>query len=243
MNADPLAYILSSLRRAADNAYSWSLTPAEAGALIAEVERLREGEERRLQLLDDAGGLENERNAERKRADSLALAYREQQGENDVLRAKLEATQRDCDAARAEADEMRRWAEEAAHAENLNAQDAQKERAAVVAYLDETDVTRNPSILPTCNCGPCTYASEPDVKIIPDDEKRLSIKRFNLPATLYAPCPKCGAERDRRFDGDEYVSYPPIDGRACDVSMFCEPCNHLWTVQIRVRFHVEPVDA
>jgi|GEM_PF-2744105 len=36
---------------------------------------------------------------------------------------------------RAEADEMRRWAEEAAHAENLNAQDAQKERAAVVAWL------------------------------------------------------------------------------------------------------------
>jgi len=39
---------------------------------------------------------------------------------------------------RAEADEMRRWAEEAAHAENLNAQDAQKERAAVVAWLRRT---------------------------------------------------------------------------------------------------------
>jgi hypothetical protein len=39
-------YVLSSLRRAADNAYPWSLTPTEAGALVAEVERLRE--ERRL---------------------------------------------------------------------------------------------------------------------------------------------------------------------------------------------------
>jgi len=34
-----------------------------------------------------------------------------------------------------EADTMRRWAEEAAHAENLNALDAQKERAAVAAWL------------------------------------------------------------------------------------------------------------
>jgi hypothetical protein len=54
MNADPLAYILSSLRRAADNAYSWSLTPAEAGALIAEVERLREGEDCILQTEAEA---------------------------------------------------------------------------------------------------------------------------------------------------------------------------------------------
>lgn len=34
-------YVLSSLRRAAENAYSWSLTPNEAGILVAEVERLR----------------------------------------------------------------------------------------------------------------------------------------------------------------------------------------------------------
>ena len=38
---DPLAYILACLRRAADNAYPWSLTPTEAAALVAEVERLR----------------------------------------------------------------------------------------------------------------------------------------------------------------------------------------------------------
>ena len=60
---DTLTYALFSLRRAAENAYSWSLTPNEAGALVAEVERLRaevvESEACRLQLLDDAGGLEN----------------------------------------------------------------------------------------------------------------------------------------------------------------------------------------
>jgi hypothetical protein len=41
MSTDPLPYVLASLRRAADNGYSWSLTPTEAGALVAEVERLR----------------------------------------------------------------------------------------------------------------------------------------------------------------------------------------------------------
>ncbi len=41
MSTDPLAYVLSCLRRAADNAYPWSLTPTEAGALAAEVARLR----------------------------------------------------------------------------------------------------------------------------------------------------------------------------------------------------------
>jgi len=46
MSTDPLAtdllaYVLSCLRRAADNAYPWSLTPTEAGAVVAEVERLR----------------------------------------------------------------------------------------------------------------------------------------------------------------------------------------------------------
>jgi hypothetical protein len=41
VSTDPLTYILSCLRRAADNAYPWSLTPTEAGAMVAEVERLR----------------------------------------------------------------------------------------------------------------------------------------------------------------------------------------------------------
>ena len=41
MSTDPLSYVLASLRRASDNAYSWSLTPSEAGAVVAEIERLR----------------------------------------------------------------------------------------------------------------------------------------------------------------------------------------------------------
>ena len=36
-----LDYILASLRRAAENGYSWSVSPDEATALVAEVERLR----------------------------------------------------------------------------------------------------------------------------------------------------------------------------------------------------------
>jgi hypothetical protein len=41
VSTDPLSYVLASLRRASDNAYSWSLTPSEAGAVVAEIERLR----------------------------------------------------------------------------------------------------------------------------------------------------------------------------------------------------------
>jgi uncharacterized coiled-coil DUF342 family protein len=40
-NNDLLSYVLASLRRASDNAYSWSLTPSEAGSVVAEIERLR----------------------------------------------------------------------------------------------------------------------------------------------------------------------------------------------------------
>ena len=48
--------------------------------------------------------------------------------ENDHLKSEVEA-------ARAEAATMRSWAEEAAKAENANAEDAKRERAAVVAWL------------------------------------------------------------------------------------------------------------
>jgi len=60
--------------------------------------------------------------------------------QRDEAMAALAALVAEVERLRAEADEMRRWAEEAAHAENLNAQDAQKERAAVVAWL--RDVAR-----------------------------------------------------------------------------------------------------
>ena len=36
-----IEYVLSSLRRASDNAHPWTLTPTEAGEVVAEVERLR----------------------------------------------------------------------------------------------------------------------------------------------------------------------------------------------------------
>ena len=59
---DTLTYALFSLRRAAENAYSWSLTPNEAGALVAEVERLR-GVNADLRLMVD--GLETAAHEER----------------------------------------------------------------------------------------------------------------------------------------------------------------------------------
>ena len=38
---DRLAYALATLRRAAEHGYPWSIYPAEALTLVAEVERLR----------------------------------------------------------------------------------------------------------------------------------------------------------------------------------------------------------
>ena len=43
-------YVLSSLKRAAENAYPWSVTPNEAGVLVAEVEWLR-AENRKLRAV------------------------------------------------------------------------------------------------------------------------------------------------------------------------------------------------
>lgn len=37
-----ISYVLSCLRLSSENSYPWSLTPNEAGLLVAEVERLRE---------------------------------------------------------------------------------------------------------------------------------------------------------------------------------------------------------
>lgn len=92
-------YVLSSLRRAAENAYSWSLTPNEAGLLVAEVERLRaevaESEARRLQLLDDAGGLENECRTLRELLDAKSH-------EAGLYARRMEQAQRSRDDARAE---------------------------------------------------------------------------------------------------------------------------------------------
>jgi len=105
-------------------------------ALVAEVERLRAHRESCVEnlLKGYETGKAEERNAvlsERKRADSLALAYREQQGENDVLRAKLEATERERDHFR------EAWA--AAQARLDCGEDAveavREERDAVVAML------------------------------------------------------------------------------------------------------------
>jgi hypothetical protein len=39
--SDALEYAINSLRRAADSNHEWTLYPAEASALVAEVERLR----------------------------------------------------------------------------------------------------------------------------------------------------------------------------------------------------------
>jgi hypothetical protein len=113
-----LDYILASLRRAAENGYSWSLPPDEALAVVAEVERLRA----------------LEADAERARVKAELWSYYEAfVAANEAASITELVVQRD--EARAEAAEMRAWAEEAARAENENVEDARRERVDVVAWL------------------------------------------------------------------------------------------------------------
>jgi hypothetical protein len=110
--------ILIALRRAAEIGYPWSVSPHEARALVAEVERLR--------------ALEADAERARVKADlwSYYEAFVTANGAGSITELVVQR-----DAARAEAATMRSWAEEAAGAENANAEDAQKECAAVVAWL------------------------------------------------------------------------------------------------------------
>jgi len=80
--------------------------------------------------------------SERKRADSLALAYREQQGENDVLRINLEATERERDLFRDA------WAKAQVRLDcGVDAADALRdERGGVVAWLREWQNTMDDRI-------------------------------------------------------------------------------------------------
>jgi hypothetical protein len=109
---------LIALRRAAENDYPWSVSPHEARALVAEVERLR--------------ALEADAERARVKADlwSYYEAFVAANGAGSITELVVQR-----DAARAEAAMMRAWAEEAAEAENANADDARRERAAVVAWL------------------------------------------------------------------------------------------------------------
>lgn len=78
--------------------------------------------------------------------------------------------------------------------------------------------------------------------IIPDDTEVLAIKRFNLPVTIVDTCPKCNEERETRFDGDDYVSYPAI-GKPTPVSLRCEPCGRYWSRNIVLTFAVAAAET
>ena len=86
MSTDTIAYVLASLRRAADNAFPWSLTPTEAGALVAEVERLRALAEARndmyVAVMDTAYALAEE--------DELEQGWRPPRGKDELVDRALD---------------------------------------------------------------------------------------------------------------------------------------------------------
>jgi hypothetical protein len=86
VSTDTVTYVLASLRRASDNAFPWSLTPHEAGALVAEVERLRALAEARndmyLAVMDTAYALAEE--------DELEHGWRPPRGKDELVDRALD---------------------------------------------------------------------------------------------------------------------------------------------------------
>ena len=124
---DPLAHLLRGLRRAAEIGYPWSVSPHEARALVAEVERLR--------------ALEADAERARVKADlwSYYEAFVAANGAGSITELVVQR-----DAARAEAATMRAWAEEAAKAENANARDLEAARDTIRRLTDLVRHQRGP---------------------------------------------------------------------------------------------------
>ena len=106
---------------------------AEQAAYEEQMQALYDEQNWMQQMTEQVEQLQNEVLSERKRADSLRRACREQRVKNDVLRAELEVTQRARDHFRDA------WAAAQVGLDcGVDATDAMREeRAAVVAYLSE----------------------------------------------------------------------------------------------------------
>ena len=104
---------------------------AEQAAYEEQMQALYDEQNWMQQMTEQVEQLQNEVLSERKRADSLRRACREQRVKNDVLRAELEVTQRERDHFR------EAWAAAQARLDcGADAAEAvRKERAAVVAWL------------------------------------------------------------------------------------------------------------
>lgn len=104
---------------------------AEQAAYEEQMQALYDEQNWMQQMTEQVEQLQNEVLSERKRADSLRRACREQRVKNDVLRAELEVTQRERDHFRDA------WAAAQARLDcGADAAEAvREERAAVVAYL------------------------------------------------------------------------------------------------------------
>lgn len=72
MSVDPLPYILSRLKRASENDWSWPLTPVEASRVVAEIERLQDAEARTHQVIVDHAHMFREQGRKEERAAVVA---------------------------------------------------------------------------------------------------------------------------------------------------------------------------
>ena len=124
---DPIAYPLRCLRRAVEIGYPWSVSPHEARALVAEVERLRALEADAERVLVKAERW------------NYYEAFVAANGAGSITELVVQR-----DEARAEAATMRAWAEEAAAAENANAPDLEAARDTIRRLADLVRHQRGP---------------------------------------------------------------------------------------------------
>jgi len=88
-------------------------------------------------LVAEVSLLQQEARIQQGISDGLVAEVEHLRVEVEAAIAEVEHLRVEVEAAIAEAATMRAWAEEAARAENENAEDARRERAAVVAFLRE----------------------------------------------------------------------------------------------------------
>ncbi len=71
-------------------------------------------------------------------------------------------------------------------------------------------------------------------------EFEIDDKRFYMPGTrLVGNCPKCNASFEKDF-GEEYLSYPKANAPML-VHLWCQECNHEWTVTTKLEVKLELV--
>lgn len=68
-------------------------------------------------------------------------------------------------------------------------------------------------------------------------EFELAVKRFYFPFVLKRKCPVCGYLNEHDFER-EYLSYPVLNVKE-KVGLYCDECDHEFTVGVTLKLSLE----